>query len=495
MKIAVASILQESNTFSPVFTRFEDFSPVFGADVLARHAGKLTELGGFLDVLARKRHDAVPICAAWAITANRLLKPDFDRLLAAFERHLAAAGDVDGLLLAMHGAQTAIGEDDVEGHILSLARRLLGPDKPIVLTLDLHANITHRMLSLASAILGYRTYPHIDMFETGQRAARLLLRILAGKLQPTMAMVKLPLILPAETSQTNRGPMRKIWKAALAFEQNRDTEAVSIFPTQPWLDIDEMGSAVVVVTNANRQLAQNRARRLARLLWDARRAFDVHLTPPADAIAQALQLSGGPVVLAESADSTGSGSPGDSTGVLKHLLRAPLTAPAAIFLVDPRAVRKAIQAGIGATVTMNVGACFDKLHSKPVRITAYVKLISDGRWVARARGYNTGITTSMGRSVVLECGHVLLLIAERSAMTVDPELFRSHGIDPAWCKIVVVKSPNGFRAAYEPIARKIFLVDTPGASTANLATLPWKRIQRPIYPLDPDTPPPAHLFS
>jgi microcystin degradation protein MlrC len=489
MKIAIASILQESNTFSPVYTTYEDFSPVYGSDALARHQGKLTEMGGFISVLESEKIDIAPVCAAWAITANRLLKPDFEKLSKNFEQHLSAT-EVDGLLLAMHGAQTAVGEDDVEGHFLSIARRVLGPDKPIVLTLDLHANITRRMVELSSTIVGYKTYPHIDMFETGQHAARLMARILGGSLQPVMKYAKLPLIIPAENSQTYRGPMHKIWQVAQRSEAAGKAEAISIFPTQPWMDIKEMGTAVVVVTNGNAKSAQKRANKLGRRLWTGRKAFDVKLTPVEEAIAEALRTEGGPVVLAESSDSTGSGSPGDSTGVLKHLVKAPLTEPAAIFLVDPAAVARAFEAGVGATVTMKIGGAFDKRNSKPVKVTGYVKAISDGRWVARARGYNTGITTCMGRTVVFQVGQVNVLMAERSAMTVDPELFRAHGIDPAWCKIVVVKSPNGFRAEYEPIASRIFVVDTPGVSTANLQTLPWKRIERPIYPLDADTPAP-----
>ncbi len=495
MKIAIASMLQESNTFSPVRTRYDDFSPVFGRDAYLRHVGKLTEMGGFIEVLqtssraTRLRTTVVPVCAAWAITANRLVRADFRRLAGEFEHHLREA-QPDALLLAMHGAQTAEGEDDVEGYILQRARAILGPHAPIVLTLDLHANITRRMVELSSAIVGYHTYPHIDMFETGQKAARLMLRIVNGEVRPCIAFRKLPLIIPAENSQTYRGPMHQLFKSAQAFEQSGKAEAVSIFPVQPWMDIAEMGCAVVAVTNGDRLAAQRQADTLARRLWDNRKKYEVTLTPVSEAIATALRLEGGPVVLAESSDSTGSGSPGDSTGVLKHLVCAPLTGPAAIFLVDPAAVHTAISAGVGSVVTMKVGGAFDKKHSKPVRVTGRVRLISDGRWTARARGYNTGITTCMGRAVVLEVGQVQILIAERSAMTVDPELFRSHGIDPTYCKIVVVKSPNGFRAAYEPLARQIFLVDTPGVSTANLRQLPFKRVPRPIYPLDPDTPPP-----
>jgi microcystin degradation protein MlrC len=492
VKIAVAAILQESNTFSPVFTRYDDFTPVYGRDALRRHEGKLTEMGGFIDVLRKARVEIAPVCAAWAITANRLLRPDFKKLLAAFELHLRRARP-EALLLAMHGAQTAVGEDDVEGRILQSAREILGPGVPIVVTLDLHANVTRRMVNLATAIAGYHTYPHIDMFETGQKAARLLLRTLKGDCRPAMALRKLPLIIPPENAQTHRGPMHKLIRAAQALEQSGKAEAVSIFPVQPWMDIDEMGCAVVAVTNDDPRAAQRHADSLARRLWDNKRAFEVKLTPVPEAIGAALKMKSGLAVLAESSDSTGSGSPGDSTGVLKHLVRAPLTEPAAIFLVDPAAVKRAVSAGIGATLTMKIGGAFDRKNSRPVKVTGRVRLISDGRWTARARGYNTGITTSMGRAVVLEVGQVQILIAEKSSMTVDPELFRSHGIDPAWCRIAVVKSPNGFRAAYEPIARAIFVVDTPGVSPSNVASLKFRRIARPIYPLDPQTPRPAGL--
>jgi len=287
--------------------------------------------------------------------------------------------------------------------------------------------------------------------------------------------------------------MRKLIGAAQRREEQNQALALSIFPVQPWLDIKEMGCAVVCVTDGNARMAQKYADDIARRLWDNKQQFDVELTPVPEAIAEALKVKGGPVVLAESSDSTGSGSPGDSTGVLKHLLDAPLDGPAAIFLVDPGAVAAAFEAGVGSTLNLKMGGAFDRKNSKPVRVKGYVKLLSDGRWTARARGYNTGITTSMGRAAVIEAGQVNILLAERSAMTVDPELFRSHGIDPVHCKIVVVKSPAGFRAEYEPIAKKIYMVDTPGVSTPKLERLPFKRIFRPMYPFDPETPRPEGL--
>jgi microcystin degradation protein MlrC len=484
MSVAIASIIQESNTFSPVVSRYEDLSPVFGPGVLERHRGKLTETGGFIDVLTKARKRIVPVCAAWAVSAGRMVRQDVDRLAEEFSTTLAAAGKVEGLLLALHGAQTAEGVDDVEGLMLGRARNILGQDVPIVLTLDLHANITRAMMEHATAIVGYQTFPHVDMYETGQKASRLMLKILSGKVRSVMAWRKLPLIVNAENQQTSRGPAHRLMARAQRYERKGKAEAISIFFVQPWLDIEEMGAAVVVVTNDRAREGDRIAASLAQKLWDTRHEFEVKLTPVKEAIRLATATKGSPVVFSESADSTGSGSPGDSTGVLKHLLNSRLSGPAAIFLVDPEAVAKLQEAGVGATVTLAIGGKLDPQHSQPVTVTGRVHLISDGRWTSRGRGYNTGIENCMGTSVVLEVGLVHILIAERSAMTVDPALYRSHGMEPLHYKIVVVKSPNGFRAEYEPIAARIFVVDTPGVSTAKLQSLPWQRVGRPIYPLD-----------
>lgn len=493
MAIAIASILQESNTFSPVATKYEDFSPVFGPAALDRHHGKLTEMGGFIHVLEEAGLSIAPVCAAWAITANRLVRSDFERLAGEFLDQLASLPRPEAFLFALHGAQTADAEDDVEGYLLREARRVLGPDVPIIASLDLHANVTHAMVDNTNAIVGYHTYPHIDMFETGSRAALIAVRVVRGEARPVMAFRKLPLIVPAENMQTTVGPMARLIGCGQELEQAGQALAVSVFGVQPWLDIDEMGGSVVVVTDDDADAAERHASRLARQFWDSRREFDVELTPVTEAIERALAIEGGPVVLSESSDSTGSGSPGDSTGVLKVLVRDYAHVPSAIFLVDPEAVAQAAATGVGNTLTTAIGGKFDRVNSQPVPVMARVRLISDGRWTARAKGYNTGIETRMGRAAVLEVGQVQVLVAERSSMTVDPELFRSHGIEPLYQKLVVVKSPAGFRAAYEPIAKGVFLVDTPGVSTAKFVALPFQRVPRPLYPLDLDTPAPENL--
>jgi len=487
MAVAVGSVQQETNTFSPVGTRYGDFDPVFGGDVLDRHAGKPTEVGGFLDVLRRSGKRVAPVMAAWAITANRLARADFGRLLGDFTRRLRAAGRPEAVLLALHGAQAAEGEDDVSGALLERARRVVGPAVPVVATLDLHANVTPRMVGHADLLVGYHTYPHVDLYETGVKAARLALRMVRGGFEPEMALRKLPLIVPAETMPTTAGPMRRLIDAARRLEESGRAQAVSVFGVQPWLDVRPMGCSVVAVTDRDRGRAARHADLLGRRFWESRKEFDVRLTPVREALRRAARIEGGPIVLAESSDSTGSGSPGDSTGVLRALLAAKLDAPSAIFVVDPIAVARAVEAGTGAELDVSLGGRFDRRNSTPVRVRARVRLLSDGRWSPTIRGYSAGTEISMGRSAVIEAGSVRILVSERPVMTLDPELYRSHGIDPCRMKIVVVKSPAGFRAAYEPIAKAIFIVDTPGVSTANLLSLPFRRVPRPLYPLDPET--------
>jgi len=484
MRVAVASLIQESNTFSPVGTQYEHLDPVFGEAALERHRGKLTEMGGFLDVLAEAGAEVVPIGAAWAVTANRLARADFERLASELLDRLTTAAPLDVFLFALHGAQCAEGEDDVAGFLLSEARRILGPDCPMFATLDLHANVTRKMVEASDGLVGYHTYPHVDMFEAGVKAARMALRTAASEIQPRMALCKLPLIVPPENMQTTSGPMQRLIQEAKRLEQGGQALSVSVFGVQPWLDLPEMGCSVVCVADSSQESAQRIADTLGRRFWDSRTEFDVDLVDPEEAISQALELDGGPIVLAESADSTGSGSPGDSTGILGPLLRAGLTEPAAIFVVCPEAAARAFEAGVGATLTMPIGGTLDPARSQPVEATMQVRMLSDGRWTPRARGYNPGIETSMGKAAVLESGAVTILAAERATMTVDPELYRSHGIEPSRMKIVVVKSPNGFRAAYEPIAKAMFLVDTPGASTCKLQSLPYQRLTRPMYPFD-----------
>jgi microcystin degradation protein MlrC len=305
-------------------------------------------------------------------------------------------------------------------------------------------------------------------------------------MKPVMTYRKIPMIVPAENMQTTSGPFARLMRQAEKLEQRMHDHYISILGVQPWLDVPEMGCSVIAVGSGDTERLQRQVDGLAQTFWNSRSQFDVALTSVGEAIREA-RRGEGPVVISEPSDSTGSGSPGDGTGVLKVLLDLCQDIPAAIFIVDPIVVRRAIAVGVGNTLKTSVGGRIDRKRTRPVFITARVRLVSDGCWTPQARGYSTGIETCMGRAAVLEIGKIRLLVAERSTMTVDPELYRSHGIEPHRMRIIVVKSPNGFRAAYEAIAKQIFLVDTPGVSTPRLNTLPFRHVPRPIYPLDLET--------
>ena len=236
-------------------------------------------VAGFVAEARGLRHELVPLAWCQAQPSGMVTRDAFERVSAMLIEGLRDAGALDAVYLDLHGAMVAEHVDDADGELLRRVRTLVGPTFPIVASLDFHANVSPRMAQEASALVSYRTYPHIDMFEVGQKAARLMLRILRGKVRPRMAYRKLPLIIQAENSQTTRGPMHKLIRAAQALEQTGKAEAVSIFPVQPWMDIAEMGCAVVAVTNGDLRAAQRQADTIARRLWTNKTAFEATLTP------------------------------------------------------------------------------------------------------------------------------------------------------------------------------------------------------------------------
>ncbi len=483
-RVAIGEVKQESNSFSPFRTTvasFEDGYLLFADEVTARLRGTNSEVAGFLDASGM---EFVPTVAAWSLSGGPLTRQTFDLLRGELLRRVRAAAPVDGVLLSLHGAMLVEDIDDPDGELLAELRDEIGSDIPLVATLDLHANVTRLMVESASALVPYRTYPHVDQRETGARAARLLMRMVQEGLRPVTALEKLPLLVPAENQQLTHGPMAELMRQATALETRPGIVSAALLPVQPWLDVPELGFSVLVTAAADAQLARREARRLASSVWHRRRAFEVELVPVDEAISRALAQPGGPVVLADSADSTGSGSAGDSTAILEALLHTPLSGPALLTVVDPEAVSAAHEAGLGARVTIPVGGKIDHVYNRPVQVVARVQcLLVDGRFRLTGPAF-TGLEVNMGRAAVLEAGWVKILLTERRVWTIDPALYRAAGLDPAAARIVVVKSPNAFRAAYESIASEIIVVDAPGASTSNYSRLPYRKIPRPMHPLD-----------
>ncbi len=490
MRVAIAEFKQETNTFVPRPTTLDDFRLWhlwYGQDLIEGLGGTNAEIDGFLNVLHDAGIEPVPILATFAMSGGRVTDSAYDQLLGELLAGIEAAGPLDGILLALHGAMVTDSHDSADAVTLAAVRELVGPEMPVVASYDLHANLTADMAKHADALVGFKTSPHVDQRDTGERAARVMTRILQDGVEPAMAFVKIPMIAPASTHIHHLpGPFKRLQDATRELEGGKVLSA-NVAAVQPWLDVDEMGFATVVVTDNDPDLAQRLACELAEQAWAEREAFmQIELVPPDEAIQIALAEPRGPVVLSDAADGTGAGSPGDATAVIKALLDAEPTKPAFVFVRDEEAAATAIAAGVGAEITLDAGGKIDTIFNSPVRVTGVVEFAGPASFRFGGGGY-TGVEQDMGPSAVIRVGNVHILIVSTSVMTVDPELYRAVRLEPADAQIVVVKSHIQFRAGYDSIASKIILLDSPGMSSDHLIGLPWVKVPRPIIPLDLDT--------
>ena len=386
VRIAIGQFMEESNTFvrqRADLAHFRATQLLYGAELLERLRGTRAEVGGFLDTLVPAGVEVVPTVAANAVSSGPVTREAFHHVRDALLEALAR-GPVDGVLLALHGAMVLEDAPDGEGELLAAVRQAIGPDVPLVATLDLHATITPRMVKEADALVGYDTYPHIDLYETGAKAATILLRAVRGEIRPVTLFARSPMLVPAEGQGTGDQPMAGLMAEAKRLEARPGVLAVSIFPVQPWLDIPDTGFSVMAVADGLRRAAEIEpmVRQLAWQAWESRRRFAVDLLPVDEAIRRALAAEGGPFVLSESADSTGSGSPGDSAHVLERLLALDVRERCLVTVVDAPAVARAIAAGVGADVSTTVGGTLDPRYNRPVRLTGRVRILSDGRFIS-----------------------------------------------------------------------------------------------------------------
>jgi microcystin degradation protein MlrC len=317
-------------------------------------------------------------------------------------------------------------------------------------------------------------------------AAERLAQVIDGRIKPTAAWRKPPLMPPLGRQGTVRGPMRRLYDLADEMERDPKVISVSLFAGFPYADIPDAGLGVYVVTDDDRALAERLADRLARVAWEHRHEFIHTALPVKDAVAKALAADGRPIVLADMADNTGGGAAGDGTEILRELLRVGARGATVACIWDAAAVQACVKAGVGASVTLDVGGKVDDRHGAPVRVTGTVRTLSDGRFIHRGPMMN-GLPGRLGATAVLDVNDVKVILISYRWQTLDPEMIRFVGIDPLREKILVVKSTIHYRAAFEPIAKEIIEVDAPGLSSSNLARFEYRRVRRPIFPLDPDT--------
>ena len=486
MRIAIIHIGQETNDFNPVPTTlrdYESFGIVEGPAILEAYKG-VGEIGGFVDEIQASGRgvEFVPIVRGWAVAGGRITQEAYRFFEQKIRLGLQAAGPIDGLSLQLHGACAADGIDDVEGAQLETCRAVLGPDVPIVLGLDHHGNITKKMVALSTAIVGHRTQPH-DPYDTGRMGAQVMLRILYEGAKPVTAWRKLPLLSHQEQFLTAQGPMKTWFDRARAVEADRRVLQASNYPMQPWLDVAEGGWATVVCTDNDRALAEKLADELADLAWSLRADFQKKdALPIDDAVRMADRAPKGIVVLSDTGDTVFGGSSGDSNLILESILRLKIQSPVLMPLIEPGTVAALVKAGEGATVTLAVGGHSAPKFFTPLTVTGKVGRIHRGM-VPLRNYYQSEI--DMGTTVLFQVGPVTLLVSEYRGVAGNlPDVYEFMGVDLSQYKMAVLKTASNFQY-FKALSSQVIRVDTTGPGQSDVFTLPWARIPRPVYPLDP----------
>lgn len=486
MKILTGMVSHETNVFSNIPTdlsKFEERRLLRGDEGLDFYTGTRSPIGGLVAAAETYSFDLVPTVFAGAFPSGKVTDEAFDTLLGEILRGIRKNRDLDGVLLHLHGAGVTESSDDLEGEVIRAVREEVGEVIPIVSTFDFHANHTDLMLEKADILVGWDTYPHIDGYERSMDAGRLITAIIKGELKPTSAMKKPPMMPTPQAQFTGRHPMKTIMGRALSIEGEEGVANVTVACGFPWSDHKDMGVSVIVTTNNDPQLADGKAEEIADLMWSLRTDFLVKPMPVRKALTEATAAPEGPYVLADIGDNPGGGTLCDGTVVLKAMLDLGVKDAVLAVICDPEAVAAAIEAGVGNTVTMEVGGKTDEFHGKPIGVSGTVRTISDGRF-QHGGPMMTGVWMDMGRTVVVDCQGVEVIFTEKRLQPTDLQLYRSIGIEPEDKQIIVVKSSVHYRASHEPIAKKVIELDTPGLTSPRLTSIPFKKIRRPIFPLD-----------
>ena len=483
MRIAVGGFQHETNTFAPSKATFDEFArgggwpPLLkGDDVFDGTAGINLPVAGFVEAMRKTTHQLVPTAWAAASPSAHVTEDAYERIAGMIVEALSAAGTVEAVYLDLHGAMVAEHVDDGEGELLSRVRAVVGPDVPVVASLDLHANVTQRMLEHADVLIAYRTYPHVDMAETGARVARFLQQRLAGRPRPHLNARRVPFLIPLQTQCTMLEPTKSIYEE-LARLEDRSMTTLSFTPGFPAADFPECGP--VVIAYAEDPAAASRAADLLRgVVEEQESAFDCPVYTPEEAVRRAIARAAGasrPVVIADTQDNPGAGGASDTTGMLRALVGANAQRAALGLMVDPAAARAAHAAGQGSTIEIALGGKSNIPGDAAFRGRFVVERLSDGKMTCTGPFYR-GARMSLGPSACLRIGGVRVVVTCEKPQMADQELYRFIGIEPTQQAILVNKSSVHFRADFAPIAEEILVAKAPGPMLADTSDFPWKNL-------------------
>ena len=488
-RVGIASLMHESNTFYPVPTTremFRDTCLVSGREVISHWGEAHHEIGGMLEVLPALGLETVPVLTGTAMPSGPVEEEAYEEILAEILDRISGES-LDGLLLALHGAMVAQHVRDADGRTAAKIRQLVGPDLPIVMTLDLHANVSPLMIGSVTATTIYRTYPHLDQRERGREGARILAETLEGRIRPVQALVKPPLCISILAQGSRYEPMADLYRRMEELIDQEGVVTASIAPGFAYADVEEMGPAFLVVTDGDGPRARNEVLGLARRAWDRRHELTLLGTPIGQAVREAMADDAGPVTLLDVGDNVGGGSPADGTLILEEVIRTG-SGPALVVLFDPAAVQACAASGVGTEVSLEVGGKSDGLHGPPIPIRGRVRCLHDGAFVEEEPRHGGARYNNQGLTALVETGegHAIVLNSLRMApMSLEQVL--SLGIKPKSYRILVAKGAIAPVAAYEPVSSRMVYVDTPGITSANPAHFEYRHRPRPLYPFEPET--------
>lgn len=490
MRIAVGGIEHESCTFTSHATSLEDFlgeTRFYNSEALGRREGSAnTIVDGFLSGLREAGAFIVPLIWSDPPSGGQASRQTFEAVKEMLLRPLRAAVPVDGVLLSLHGAFSAVGVDDADGELLQAVRAIVGPDCPVIAVHDLHSNISETMIRYCTAAIVEDTYPHIDMAERGREAVAMLLRTLRGEICPAIGWRSIPMFWAPTKMITADEPMASVMRRVWQVEAEAGVLSASISVGYQWADVPCAGASVVVVMNNDPVAAQLHADGLAQWVWQQR--FELLQTPlaPEEALERGEILGRYPIVLADQSDNPGGGAPGDSTELLRLLIERRCQDALLLYMVDPEAALIAHKAGVGATVRLLVGGKAHPSSGLPVEMNATVTAVSDGRFVFEGP-MRAGQEGYMGRSAVLKQEGVSVVVVSVPGQPLDTAFCRVLGLDCAASRYIVVKSTGHFRSGFASIAGSIFNVDARGMLPHDTTKLPFVRLGRKMFPNNPDT--------
>ncbi len=474
-RILVSECKQEISSFNPVLSSYDDFVVDRGDNLFAYHRGVRSEVAGALSVLRERAGvEIISGYSARGITsAGTLSSAGFARIAWEFLEAVRAAGPLDGIYFALHGALAAEDVDDCEGHLVEATRRIVGDAIPISISLDLHGILTDRIFQHASVVSVYHTNPHTDFFQTGERAGRLLLQLLDGEIRPVSIRVPIPALVRGHECITETGLIRSC--------MDRAVKSISggLFIGNPFTDVPDLCSNVFLTADGDPTACIEEGLSIARDFWTMREQLQQPLTSLEEGVRIAGSLRGR-VMLVDAADATSSGAPGDSNAIVAELFRQGCARTVLASIVDAPAVERAFDAGVGATIEVKVGGTRDARYT-PLAVTGRVKSLSDGRLTSESYGE----AWYAGNTAVLQCGPATLVLTARPVSLYDRTLFLANGLDPAAFDMTVVKSPLSQPRFFEEGAERLIHIDAPGATSANLKSLGHTRCARPMFPLDP----------